>query len=67
MIRIKWHNPANVMEIGTAVDTSLYTKTDKRKNINTFIQIEKILSRYTEKLISYSVDDVLDRELGPGK
>jgi len=63
VIRIKGHNPANVMEIGTAVDTSLYTKNDKRKNINTFIQIEKILSRYTEKLVSYSVDDVLHRNL----
>lgn len=63
IIRNKGHNPANVMEIGTAVDTTLYTKNDKRKNINTFIQIEKILSRYGEKLVSYSVEDVLDRDL----
>ncbi len=34
VIRTNGHNPANVMEIGTAVDTSLYTKNDKRKNIN---------------------------------
>ena len=59
VIRTKGHNPSNVMEIGTAVDTSLYTKTDKRKNINTFLQVEKILSRYSDKLVSYSVDDVL--------
>ena len=59
VIRTNGHNPANVMEIGTAVDTSLYTKNDKRKNINTFIQVEKILSRYTGKLVSYSVDDVI--------
>jgi len=59
LIRIKGHNPSNVMEIGTAVDTSHYTKSDKRKNVNTFIQIEKILSRYKEKLVSYSVEDVL--------
>jgi hypothetical protein len=59
VVRINGHNPANVMEIGTAVDTSLYTKNDKRKNINTFIQVEKILSRYKEKLISYAVEDVL--------
>jgi len=51
------------MEIGTAVDTSLYTKNDKRKNINTFLQFEKILSRYREKLISYSVEDVLGGNL----
>ncbi|MCK4750480.1 MAG: hypothetical protein KAT15_25660, partial [Bacteroidales bacterium] len=59
VIRTNGHNPANVMEIGTAVDTSLYTKNDKRKNINTFIQVEKILSRYAEKLVSYSAEDVL--------
>ena len=59
LVRIKGHNPANVMEIGTAVDTSHYTNTDKRKNINTFIQVEKMLSRYTDQLVSYSVDDVL--------
>lgn len=63
LIRINGHNPANVMEIGTAVDTSHYTKSDKRKNINTFIQVEKILSRYNERLIAYSVQDVLERGL----
>jgi hypothetical protein len=59
VVRINGHNPANVMEIGTAVDTYLYTKNEKRKNINTFIQVEKILSRYRDKLVSYSVEDVL--------
>lgn len=59
LVRITGHNPANVMEIGTAVDTSHYTKSDKRKNINTFLQLEKILSRYNDRLISYSVEDVL--------
>jgi hypothetical protein len=63
LIRINGHNPANVMEIGTAVDTSHYTKSDKRKNINTFIQVEKMLSRYKKKLIAYSVQDVLERGL----
>lgn len=63
LIRENGHNPANVMEIGTAVDTTLYTKSDKRKNINTFLQFEKILSRYSDKLVSYSVDDVLSRGL----
>ncbi len=63
LIRINGHNPTNVMEIGTAVDTSHYAKSDKRKNINTFIQVEKILSRYNDQLVSYSVDDVLSRGL----
>jgi len=63
LIRIKGHNPTNVMEIGTAVDTSHYTKSDKRKNINTFLQVEKILARYHDPLVGYSVEDVLSRGL----
>ncbi len=63
LVRQNGHNPANVMEIGTAVDTTQYTKSDKRKNINTFIQLENILSRYGEQLLSYSVEDVLAKEL----
>ncbi len=60
LVKVNGHNPANVMEIGTAVDTTLYTKSDKRKNINTFIQVEKILSRYADQLVSYSAGDVLE-------
>lgn len=63
LIRQNGHNPANVMEIGTAVDTNQYTKSDKRKNINTFIQLENILSRYGEQLRSYSVEDALLKDL----
>jgi len=63
LVRIKGHNPSNVMEIGTAVDTRQYTKSDKRKNINTFLQLEHILSRYGDQLRSYSVEDILAREL----
>ena len=63
LIKINGHNPANVMEIGTAVDTSHYTKSNKRKNINTFIQVEKILARYHDQLVTYSVEDVLSGEL----
>jgi len=63
LVRINGHNPANVMEIGTAVDTTHYTNGDKRKNINTFLQLEKILSRYSEQIVSYSVEDVLARGL----
>ena len=63
LIRLNGHNPANVMEIGTAVDTTQYTKSDKRKNINTFIQLEGILGRYGEQLFSHSVEDVLEKNL----
>jgi len=63
LIRFKGHNPANVMEIGTAVDTRQFTKKDKRKNINTFLQLEKMLSRYQDQLLSYSTRDVLKMKL----
>ena len=59
LVRLNGHNPANVMQIGTAVDTTQYTKSDKRKNIDTFIQLEGILSRYSSELLCYSVKDVL--------
>ena len=63
LIRINGINPANVMEIGTAVDTEMFTKNDKRKNINTFLQVERILARYRKQLIGYSVEDVQERKL----
>ncbi len=63
LIMLKGHNPVNVMEIGTAVDTRQFTKKDKRKNIHAFLQLEKMLSRYQERLVSYSPEDVLERGL----
>lgn len=58
LVRYKGHNPARVMEIGTAVDTNAYTKNDKRRNINAILQFETILARYRKRLVSYSVEDV---------
>ncbi|MDY6799866.1 MAG: phosphodiester glycosidase family protein [Bacteroidota bacterium] len=63
LIKINGINPANVTEIGTAVDTSEYQNTTKRKKISTFYQFEKILSRYQDTLISYSTKDVLEHNL----
>ncbi len=63
LIRKRGLNPANVMEIGTAVDTSIYVNIDKRKKINAFLQLEKILSRYKDQLIVYSVEDVISTHL----
>ena len=66
LVKIKGHNPANVTEIGTAVDTEAYMKIDKRKRIRTFLQFEKILSRYQDRLIAYSACDVIDNGLLEG-
>lgn len=63
LVQVNGHNPANVLEIGTAVDTSVYQNTSKRKKINTFNQFEKVLSRYADTLISYSAKDVLETDL----
>jgi hypothetical protein len=63
LIKINGINPANVTEVGTAVDTNEYQNTTKRKKISTFYQFEKILSRYQDTLISYSVKDVLESNL----
>jgi glycosyltransferase involved in cell wall biosynthesis len=63
LIKVNGHNPANVSEIGTAVDTSTYQNISKRKKINTFYQFEQVLSRYSETLISYSAKDVIESEL----
>lgn len=63
LIKVKGHNPANVTEIGTAVDTEKYFNVSKRIKINTFYQFEKILSRYSKALISYSVSDVIKNNL----
>ena len=63
LIKVNGHNPANVLEIGTAVDTLEYQNTSKRKKINTFHQFEQILSRYSNTLISYSACDVIERDL----
>ncbi|HDR90192.1 MAG TPA: glycosyltransferase [Bacteroidetes bacterium] len=63
VIRLSGHNPANVLEVGTAVDMNQYTTTNKRIKINTFYQFEQVLSRYRQILVSYSVDDAFSNRL----
>ena len=63
VVDINGHNPANVCEIGTAVDISDYMDNNKRKKINTFYQFEKILSRYQKTLIAYAARDVIQNRL----
>lgn len=49
LIHYKGHNPANVAEIGTAVDTIEYNNISKRRRIESLFQMEKMLSRYHKK------------------
>ncbi|HIA35607.1 MAG TPA: glycosyltransferase [Flavobacteriales bacterium] len=52
VININGHNPANVSEIGTAVDLERYKTLTKRKKINAFLQVQKMLGGYKK---SFSV------------
>lgn len=63
VIRICGHNPVNVMEIGTSVNPEPYQNVTKRDKLNTFYQFEKVLSRYEDSLVAYSVNDVIQRGL----
>ena len=63
VIKVNGHNPANVSEIGTAVDTDEYSNISKRKKLNTLMQFEKVFSRNSKRLVAYSVDGVIDNEL----
>jgi len=63
LIEINGHNPANIDLIGTAIDTEEYKNTSKRIKINTYYQFEKILSRYQNTLVGYSVKDVIENRL----
>ena len=63
VIKKNGHNPANVTELGTAVDLGQFLNVTKRVRINTFSQIQEILSRYQSPLIAYSVKDVIKNKL----
>ncbi|MBL4656234.1 MAG: glycosyltransferase, partial [Bacteroidia bacterium] len=55
-------NPANVCEIGTAVDTNEYRVRTKRNKINAFIQVAGMLSNYKKKLRVNTVSDILSKK-----
>ena len=59
LLEVNGHNPANLAEIGTAVDTDEYRERSKRRKQSIFHHFEKILSRYEDTLIAYSAKDVL--------
>ena len=63
VINLNGHNPANVSEIGTAVDTDEYSNISKRKKLDTLKQFEKVFSRNSKRLVAYSVDGVIENKL----
>ncbi|NOZ81099.1 MAG: hypothetical protein GXP63_05490 [DPANN group archaeon] len=52
------HNPANIAEIGTAIDLDEFKNNTERRKIETFIQISRILSRYKRKLSVTPIDQL---------
>lgn len=52
VINVNGQNPANVSEIGTAVDVDRYKTLTKRKKINAFLQVQQMLSGFRK---SFSV------------
>ncbi len=63
VININGHNPGNVNEIGTAVDTEEYSNISKRKKLDTLKQFEKVFSRNSKRLVAYSVEGVIENQL----
>jgi glycosyltransferase involved in cell wall biosynthesis len=57
------HNVMNVAEIGTAVDTKIYTSASKRRSIEVFFQLSRILSGYKPTLNVTPIDSVLKKGL----
>jgi len=53
------HNPANVAEIGTAIDTERYTMLDRRTTKEAWNQVVEILSANRAKLPAHAVGDIL--------
>lgn len=59
LIEKNGHNPANVAEIGTAIDTRKFTVKTKREAINAQMQIETAFKHYDKRLALYSPEQVL--------
>jgi hypothetical protein len=54
------HNPANVTEIGTAIDLDEFKNKTERRKIETFYQMSKILGQYKKKLHVTPIDQLLN-------
>ncbi len=59
LIEKNGHNPANVAEIGTAIDTQKFTVKTKRDAINAQMQIETAFKHYGNRLALYAPEQVL--------
>jgi glycosyltransferase involved in cell wall biosynthesis len=60
LVRGFGHNPANVAELGTAVDTSRYTPLNRPRRSEVMRQISLLLAGSRARLNAQTVSDVLD-------
>ena len=63
VVNINGHNPANVMEINTAINTNEFTAFTKRHSINTKVKLRDILSNYRKHCYVYAVDDFIEKQI----
>ena len=63
LIEIYGHNPANVTEICTAIDTEYYRITSKKKVLDGFIQLFNIFSEEKKHLNPLTVNQVISKGL----
>ncbi|MFH1321960.1 MAG: phosphodiester glycosidase family protein [Bacteroidota bacterium] len=59
LIETNGHNPANVSEICTSIDTSEYTILDKRVKVKAFMQVQAMLSNYKKNLPVHKTEAVI--------
>lgn len=63
LIEIYGHNPANVTEIGTAIDTEYYSIISKRKVLDGFKQLFNIFSKGKKYINPLTVNEVISKRL----
>ncbi len=63
LIEIYGHNPANVTEIGTVIDTEIYEDIGRRKKIEAFKQLFDIFNKGNKHIIPITVDRAISKKL----
>ena len=63
LIETYGHNPANVTEIGTAIDMEIYKDIGRRKKIKAFKQLFDIFNKGNKHIIPIKVDETISKKL----
>ncbi|MDC0357317.1 hypothetical protein OAO01_00745 [Oligoflexia bacterium] len=60
VITVKGHNPANLAEVRTYVDTTQFSKFNKFERLSTFHQVQSILSLYSDSITTFTPSELLE-------